>query len=235
MELFCEYFKKDHVFSGVDARIKLIITIALLMMVLSYQGIGFPLLVTLASLLLCLRMRIPLKILALRFAEPAIIASVILILKTFFSGDKNGGMEGIVIAGRIFGAASLVVFLGFSTLFSEFMAGLLWFKAPKIFVEILMFSYRYVFMLFEDALVIYHAQKNRLGFSNIQRGMNSFAIMGASLVLKAFEQSQNTTQAMLQRGYTGEMPMAQPRQFKKGEIIVAVLIIAAMGALWKIK
>lgn len=235
MEPFSGYFKKDNILSRVDARIKILTILAILIMVISYKGIAFSLLVTLLCLLFCLRMKIPLRVLILRFLEPAVIVSVILCVKIFFTGYKNGLADGLIIASRIFGAVSLVVLLGFSTPFTEFMAGLLWFKAPKGFIEILMFAYRYIFMLLDDALVIYNAQKNRLGFSNISRGLNSFGIMSASLVLKAFQQSQNITLAMLQRGYTGNTPITAYPALRKSEIRAAILIIAVMGILWKIK
>ena len=111
------------------------------------------------------------------------IAVVVVILKLFFSGDeplfslnifgaelvghKDGLIEGLLIGNRIIGAVSVVAALVFATPFTEFMAGLSWFRVPKGFIEILMFAYRYIFMLFEDALVIYQAQKNRLGYSSI--------------------------------------------------------------------
>lgn len=234
MELFSEYFKKDNLLARIDARVKLFVIMVVLMMVLSYRGLAFPLFVTLLCLFLCGRMKIPLKVMALRFAEPAIIASIVVLLKLFSPGHKHGLLDGLRIASRIFGGISLIIILGFSTPFTEFMAGLRWFKVPKGFIEILMFAYRYIFMLLDDARVIYNAQKNRLGFSNISRGLKSFGIMSASLILKAFQQSQNTTLAMIQRGYTGDTPIATQRPFKKNEIAAAILIIAVMGVLWKI-
>ncbi len=143
-------------------------------------------------------------------------------------------MEGLLIASRIIGAVSIVAVLGFSTPFTEFIASLSWLRTPKQFIEILMFAYRYIFVLLEDAMVIYNAQRNRLGYSSIRRGLSSFGILTGSLILKAFEHSQNTTVAMIQRGYDGNMPMLKQRPFALSEIIVSVLFIIAMGVVWKI-
>lgn len=250
MEVFSEYIKKDHFLGKVDARVKLIVTIIVLIMVLSYKGFILPLLVTLLCLLFCIRMKIPLRIFILRFSGPVFIASIILILKFLFSGNdvmfyiniagiklaghKDGLMEGLLIASRIIGAVSIVAMLGFAMPFAEFLAGLSWLRVPKGFIEILMFAYRYIFVLLEDAMVIYNAQKNRLGYSSIRRGLSSFSILTGSLILKAFEHSQNTTVAMVQRGYDGNIPMLKHKPFKPSEIIVSVLIIATMGFVWKI-
>ena len=210
--------------SRIDARVKLLAALALLVMVLSYKGFAFPLLMTSLCLFFFIWMRIPLRIFLLRFSEPLFIAAVVLILKFLFSGNdvlfsisiagfriagnRDGLMDGLLIASRMVGAVSVVAVLGFSTPFTEFIAGLSWLRVPKGFIEISAFAYRYIFVLFEDATVIYNAQKNRLGYSNVRRGLSSFGILAGSLTLKAFEHSQNTTTSMVQRGYDGNMPTA---------------------------
>lgn len=250
MHLFSEYFKKDNLLLRLDARVKILIASVLLIMVLTYKGFVFPVLTALVCLVLCVIMRIPLRVFVLRFSEPIFIALVILFLKFFFSGEdvlfstkimgfgiaghKDGLMEGVRIACRILGAVSVVAVLGFSTPFNEFMAGLSWLRVPKGFIEILMFAYRYIFVLFEDAMVIYNAQKNRLGYSNIRRGLGSFGVMAGSLTLKAFEHSQNTTVAMVQRGYDGNIPLLKHKPFRPSEVLCSILFVLVAGAAWKI-
>jgi len=249
MEMFSEHFKKNNMFSMVDARVKLLASITLLVMVLSYKGFVFPLVMALLCLFCCIRMRIPFRAFILRFSEPLLIAAVVLFLKFFFSGKdvlftmnilgvgiagyKDGLMDGLQIAVRILGAVSIVAALGFSTPVTEFMAGLSWLKVPKGFIEILMFAYRYIFVLFEDAMVIYNAQRNRLGYSTPRRGLSSFGTLAGSLTLKAFERSQNTTVAMLQRGYDGHMPMLKHKPFRPIEVVCSVVVVIIAGVVWK--
>ena len=250
MELFFEYFKENHILSRIDARVKLLVALTILVMVLSYKGFALPLLVTLLCLFLCVKMKMPLRIFLLRFSEPIFIAFIILVLKFFFSGNdvmfsvniiginisghKDGLRDGLMIVSRILGAVSIIAVMGFSTPFTEFIAGLSWLRVPRGFIEILIFAYRYIFVLLEDARVIYNAQKNRLGYSNIKRGLGSFSTLAGSLVLKAFEHSHNITVAMIQRGYDGNIPRLKHKPFELAEIIVSVLVITAMGFVWKI-
>jgi cobalt/nickel transport system permease protein len=233
MDTFSEQFKKEHFLTKTDARVKLIVVLALLVMVLSYKGILFPLLTAAASLLICMKMQVPLRVMLLRFSQPMFIALVVLLLKFFFSGEetlfsfnaaglkiighKDGLIEGILITSRIIGGVSLMVVLGFATPFIEFVAALTWMRVPKVFIEIMMFAYRYLFMFLEDATTIYSAQKNRLGYSGIRKGMHSFGVLTGSLVLRGFEQSQKTADAMMQRGYTGDMPLLKGRPLRTGE------------------
>lgn len=250
MELFSEYFKNGHILLKIDARIKIFVSLAILMMVLSYEGFTLPLFITSLCFLLSMWMRIPLKFFLLRFSEPVFIAGVIIILKLLFSGKellfsldilninisgyKDGLMDGLIIAGRILSATSIVALMGFSTPFTEFIAGLSWLRVPKGFIEILMFAYRYIFVLFNDAMVIYNAQKNRLGYSSVRRGLSSFGILAGSMILKAFEHSHNITVSMIQRGYDGNVPVLRHKPFKLSEVIVSALVITAVGIVWKI-
>lgn len=248
MRLLSENIGKDHLLSRVDARLKLITALALLIMVLSYKGVGFPVIIACICLTLCAKMQMPLKMAALRFSEPLIIAFVVIMLKFLFSGHdalfsitvfdiqiighKDGLVDGLQIGSRIFGAVSVVVLLGFSTPFTEIISALSWMRLPKGFIEVLMFAYRYIFMLFEEAMVIYNAQKNRLGYCGIRRSMNSFSTMAGSLMLRAFEHSHNTAVAMQQRGYNGSLPMPDNKQFSAAEVVVSIAFITAMGAVW---
>jgi cobalt/nickel transport system permease protein len=250
MHLFSEYVTQENLLSRMDVRVKLILMLALLMMVLSSQEIFFPLLMASLCVFLCLTMRVSLRVMGLRFSEPLLIAAVLVFLKFFFSGEEvlfsinllglkvvghtDGLLEGLRISSRIMGAVSLLVVIGFATPFTEIIAGLSWLRIPRLFVELLMLTYRYIFILLEEAQVIYSAQKNRLGYSGFRRGLSSFGTLSGELTLRAFDHSEKTSLAMAQRGYTGEIPLAlQTTPFKMTEVLAALVVLAVTGALWK--
>lgn len=250
MQIFSEQFNRGHFLSRIDVRVKLIVISACLIMVISGTGILFPLIIAGVCLLICFGMKVPPRLLLLRMAEPLFIACMVLLLKLFFSGEdelfsfsilsleitgyRDGLYEGIRIVSRVSGGVSLIVLLGFSTPFAELMAGLAWMKAPRSFIEIMMFAYRYVFVFIEDGVTIYQAQKNRLGYAGISRGLRSFGTLAGALVIRSFDQSHKTAEAMTQRGYTGEMPVLRTRPLRAYEITFALLCIAVIGALWMI-
>jgi cobalt/nickel transport system permease protein len=240
----------DHPLTRFDPRVKLISTMVLLIMVISSSGVAFPLLAAAISLALCLSMGIRPKLLLTRFAQPLFIALVVVLLKLFFSGSttlfslhifgmeavahKDGLLEGLFIASRIAGAVSLVALLGFSTSFTDLMAALAWLRAPRGFIEVSLFAWRFLFVLFDDAQVIYAAQKNRLGYAGFQRGMRSFGTLAGALVIKAFDNSQTLTCAMVQRGYDGTTPLLRHKPFKFKEVALSMTFILAMGIVWRI-
>ncbi len=233
-----------------DARVKLLCALALLVMAISGKGIAFPLLMAGVSLGLCFGIGVRLKVLAMRFAEPLFIAAMVVLLKLFFAGHEavfsahlwglnivghaDGLREGVTIASRIGGAVSLVALLGFSTSFTDLMAALAWLRVPRGLIEVALFAWRYLFVLFDDAQVVYSAQKNRLGYAGYRRGLRSFGTLAGALVIKAFDNSQTVTTAMVQRGYDGKMPLMRHRPFRFVEVTAALLFVAVMGLFWQI-
>lgn len=235
----------SHLLCGIDPRVKLLSALALLVMVTSCQGPAFPLLVGALSLGLCLSLGVPGRTLALRFSEPLFIAVMVLLLKLLFSGSdplfsfgiggylvvghRDGLMEGIRIASRIAGGVSLLAVVGFSTPFTDLMAALSWLRVPQVLVDIALFAWRYLFLLLEDAQVVYNAQKNRLGYVGCRRGLSSFGTLAGVLVIKAFDNSQSVTTAMVQRGYDGDMPLLRHKPFNPAEVAWALAVVVALG------
>lgn len=117
----------------------------------------------------------------------------------------NWFLAGTKIANRVLGAVSLIVVFGAMTPFNEIISAFSWLRVPKGFIEILSFAYRYIFVLLEEAMVIYHAQKNRLGYLTLRKGLTSFGTLTGCLVIKAFDHSHNITVAMVCRGYDGNI------------------------------
>lgn len=242
-------YHADHPLSRLDARVKLLASLALLVMVISYQGVAFPLFVAGLSLGLCLGMGVRLRHVLIRFSQPLFIAGVVFLLKLFaggheplfswtilgmtVTGHSDGLREGIQIVCRIVGAVSVVSLVGFSTSFTDLMAALSWLRVPAGLIEVALFAWRYLFVLFEDAMVVYNAQKNRLGYAGYRRGLSSFGTLAGVMVIKAFDNSQTITTAMVQRGYNGTLPLMKQKPFCAFEVAAALVVVVTLGVLWR--
>ncbi len=240
----------SHPFTGLDARIKLLTALALLIMVISYRGMAFPLLLAGLGVIICLTLRVRPRLLLLRFAEPLLLALLVLLLKAFFSGQTmlwsvtlfgleivchaDGLQEGFQIASRIMGAVSVVAAAGFATPFTEVMGALAWMRLPRGLIEVMVFAWRYLFLLLDDAQVIHAAQKNRLGYTGFRRGFRSFGTLTGALVIKAFDSSQTMTVAMVQRGYDGTLPLFRHKPFRVGQLLGALSMVSLFGLIWQL-
>jgi cobalt/nickel transport system permease protein len=241
--------KETGLLRSVDARVKVVTLLVLLVLELSCRTYLFPLFITGLSLFICLGLKVRPKLLLLRFAQPLFIALLVILLKCFLTGTdplfswsvfgvditgyRDGLREGMLIACRISGCVSLVAVLGFSTPFTDLMSALAWLRVPRCVVETAMFAWRYLFLLLDDAMVIYNAQKNRLGYVGYRRGLRSFGTLAGAMVIKAFDNSQTVTTAMAQRGYDGSLPMASHPPFKGGEVFASLALVGALAALWQ--
>jgi cobalt/nickel transport system permease protein len=247
MHHFNQQRNSDHLLSGIDPRIKLLSALALLVMVISGKGFVFPLVLAALGVVLCIFMGIRPKSIALRFAEPGFIIATVMLLKLFcaghtplfsfhlfglnITGHREGLLDGLLIASRITGAVAVVTALGFATRFTELMAAFAWLRVPREFIEVALFAWRYLFLLLDDARVIYGAQKNRLGYINCRQGLRSFGTLTGSLVIKAFDNSRSITTAMEQRGYDGAMPMLRHKPFRVVEVAASGVFLICMGIL----
>lgn len=250
MEYFSENLNRENLLTKLDGRIKLLVAVLLIFMIISYDGLLFPLVILGLNLLLTFYLRIPLSMLLMRFSEPLSIIIILILIKAISEGTSSflelnllftsitfyteGLLKGLLLALRITAATSVVIILGFVMPFTELISALTWFKIPKTFVEILIFAYRYILILFEEAQVLYNAQKNRLGYSTIKKSLHSFAILSGSLILKAFEHSQNTALSMAQRGFDGSIHLLKNKSFRPKEILSAMFFMTIVSILWKL-
>ncbi len=52
------------------------------------------------------------------------------------------------------------------------------------------------------------AQKVRMGYHSWRQSMKSLSVLGASLVLRAYDRAERVFEAMSSRGYAGTMPIS---------------------------
>lgn len=240
----------DHPLIRLDPRVKLVTGLLLLGLVLASRGATFPLLIAGGGVGLALHLGVRPRLLALRFSQPLLIAALVLLLKLFsgggevlftldpgfvqLTGYRDGLAAGVAIAARICGAVTVAALIGFTTPFTELMAALAWLRVPRPFVEITLFAWRWLFVLFDDALVVYSAQKNRLGYSGWRRGLSSFGTLAGTLVIKACDSSQTLTTAMVQRGYDGTLPLLRHQPLRLREVAGSVVFLSAVAVVWSV-
>jgi cobalt/nickel transport system permease protein len=98
-----------------------------------------------------------------------------------------------------------------------------------------MFAWRALFMLYDDAGVVYTAQKNRLGYCGLRRGLKSFGSMAGMLTIRAFDSSQAMTVAMSQRGYDGSLPLLRASRLGRVQLAGLSLFAILASVAWKLQ
>lgn len=230
-----------------DVRLKLLLLAGLLGLVLSHKGFIFPALVFALSASFILYLKVPPKKFLLRLSQPLLIAAVLVFIKSLsgkvpvlelslfgldFSLYREGLLEGAKLAVRLLAAVGAVSALSFSASFPEILSGLASLRVPKSLIEVSLFAGRFLKSFSEEARNIHSAQKNRLGYSGVKRSMNSIGILAGSLIIRAFDQAQATSTAMLQRGYQGGVHLYKKEALEKRDCLGAGLLFAFLLIAW---
>lgn len=230
IELFSDYFAQEtNIFTRADARIKLFFVLLTLALSLLTGNIAILFLITLLCICMLLMVKIPTRIIIVRLSGPLAIVAVILVLQGILFGKtplysfdliglnmtiyKEGIGRGLLIAGRVIAGTSLLLFLGMTTPVDRLLGALKFFKIPDGWLEILSFTYRYIFVFVDEAQSIMDAQRLRLGYKGIRVGLRSWGILTGSLFTRVFDQASATYDAMTLRGYNGEIYIKRPGRF----------------------
>jgi cobalt/nickel transport system permease protein len=89
---------------------------------------------------------------------------------------------------------------------------------PSVFVSQLSFLYRYIFVLMEETMRIVRARDMR-SYGTSGTGMRVFIRITGILFIRTIERAERIYNAMLSRGFQGDMPSSKRFHIKTGDII----------------
>ena len=110
-----------------------------------------------------------------------------------------------------------------TTSFSGICRGLSRLGVPALFVSQLLFLYRYLFVLMEEAIRVVRARDMR-SFGNRGAGMRVFVRIVGTLFLRTVERAERIYGAMLARGFRGEVPSMRREALRPAD---AVFVLAS--------
>ncbi len=142
--------------------------------------------------------------------------------------------EGLRLATLIFVKAIAIVMTTYaifgSARFDVSMIALQHLKCPKVIVQMLLFTYRYIFVFVEEMKRMDTAMRCR-GFV-MKTNLNTLYVMGnfvGTLLVRSFERTTRVYKAMLSKGYQGEFHTmvefsAGWKDFLKAALVLGVII-----------
>jgi cobalt/nickel transport system permease protein len=245
-EIFSDCFAhKDNFLTRIDPRIKMVfVGLTIILILISTKGLIAAVTLVL-SLSFLLGAKVPFQLILHRLLGPLGIASVILFTQIFFHGTTpileydffgfhlvgywEGLIRGFLIIWKVLGTVSLIIFLSMTTPVNKLLRAARWFKIPYTWIEIALLTYRYIFVLLEDVITIRNAQKVRLGYSNLRKSLKSLGELAGLAVIRAYDQSILTYEAMVLRGYTpNRQNITYQEKFKTKDSLAAFLFAALL-------
>jgi len=98
-------------------------------------------------------------------------------------------------------------------------------KFPKIFVIQLLFLYRYIFVLLDVTLRMFRAREAR-SFGKKGKEIRNFIRLISVLLVRSLERAERIYQAMLSRGFRGEIRVLRRHAIQFNDIVFAVFSIS---------
>ncbi|MDT3703588.1 MAG: cobalt ECF transporter T component CbiQ [Thermincola sp.] len=247
--------QRDNIFTRMDARVKVALFIAALITAFSVPNVKFALGLFLLMMAALFFIKTPLKLLLGRVALPLMLASVVFLLLLFFQkghpmfvvnlfgfelmGYREGFDLGTTILARTGASISLLLVLSVTTPVHELGYALEYLKFPKVIVEILLLTYRYLFVLWDEGMRIRQAQVLRLGYPEgrgILKWKNSFrstSTLMAMVFIRAFDRAESTFNAMQVRSYDGNVSGRHFESWNRSQtsmLVSGVLVLVVLAA-----
>lgn len=130
-------------------------------------------------------------------------------------------------------AVSSLYFLALSTPVTDIAAVLEKLRCPAIVVELMMLTYRFIFILLSVASAILVSQRSRLGYKDYPTSVRSFASLGAMLLIRAIKRANGVFSAMESRGYNGRIcVLKEEYPARKKEILLILLFELILIGIW---
>ncbi len=241
-DLFSDIFAcRDNALTRLDPRIKIILASALILICITSETVIIPLFIFISSVLIMKAIRIPMRLLIMRFAAPFGMVLVLVVLQTFltgkttiwawsflgisFSATQEGLSRGIVLGSRVLGSVSVMFLLSSATPAYKIFHALRWFRIPESWVEIALLIYRYIFTLLDQTADTAAAQKVRLGYSNLRLSFASMGVLTGSVVTRSIDQAMRTHEAMTLRGYNGKFPFGPMYEVPRRQWILPAILL----------
>jgi cobalt/nickel transport system permease protein len=146
-----------------------------------------------------------------------------------------GFLRFISIVIRSWLSVQMAILLVAVTEFPKIIHALTHLKIPAIITMIISFLYRYLFVLTDEVMRMLRARQARSAAAPGVRSGGSVAWraqiaghMAGQLFLRSYERSDRIYNAMLSRGYKGELMTIHPHHFHRHDVMVGIFSLFAL-------
>jgi len=244
-----QYSDLDSFVHRLDPRTKALAMLAFVLAVMATPPTAWPSFALCAVLIagLILLARLPLLYVLKRSAVVAPFVLMTAVFLPFFEGGEIAGSynfglwrvsvtyDGLLVLWNVvvkswLSALSLIL-LSATTPFPHLLKGLERLGVPRVMVMILSFMYRYIFVLVDEAMRMQRARESRnLGGGLVWRAKTLGNMIG-TLFLRSYERGERVYQAMLARGFDGEIRTLDDLRFGRADVYFGLACSFCLAAI----
>ncbi|MFH1861978.1 MAG: cobalt ECF transporter T component CbiQ [bacterium] len=239
-----KYARKSSIIHALDARVKLLLTILFLLSIAAFRYPHYPVLIVICVwiLVLCTLAKIPLQYLLIRSLVVVPFAGMVALSYafTFPSGEvywqwgffsfSSGGLEqASLLLLRAWLAVCLMVLLINTCPFDELLNALQAFRVPALLILLLSFTYRFIYLFWDEAERMQRARDLRYFGGQWSRQLTTLGYLVSALFLRSYWRAERVHAAMLLRAWEGTPPKRtyhrwSPRDWWSAGIGLVVII-----------
>lgn len=214
-----------------EPRIKIVSLALLMIAVVLINNLPGAVLALLFAVGLVLISRIPLPFV---FKHLRWVVLFCMVLFVIMSLTASGNNERVLLICLRAVTVVLLIFPMIATVeFNVTLQSLQRLKVPHLLVQLLLFSYRYIFVLMDELQRMLQAAQAR-GF---KKGINKYKlkIIGSiigMLFVRSFERTERIYNAMIARGYTGKIKTIDDTRIQYLDILKSGLVIVMIGIVY---
>jgi cobalt/nickel transport system permease protein len=144
----------------------------------------------------------------------------------------GSGLQSLLeVALKIAICVPALALLSGTTPMPELLAGFERLRAPRLFVSLVGFTWRYVFVLIDEFARLRRAREARgFGGSRWFNLVTTGRIIGTTFI-RSFERAERVYQAMLARGFTGSLPAGAAPRLRPADVAFALGVAGASVSL----
>jgi len=233
------YASLDSPMHRFDPRAKIIAFLFLICSLVLLPSLKLAFIGLLISLLFLIASKLPFRFVFMHFKLISLfIIPFLVIMPLTVKGDEifrfygikitYEGLEyGILVAVRAFSAAILIFPMIATTKFETTIKALDSLKVPNLLVQMLTFTYRYIFVFVNEFQRVWRAMQSR-GFELRRKNMHAIRSIGNAMgmiLVRSYERSERVYNAMRSAGYSGNQKILVKFEMHARDYILAISII----------
>jgi cobalt/nickel transport system permease protein len=253
LHLIDHYLKIKSPIHRLDGRVKLVFTLALLLCCALLPAGSWSAYLLIFSILLALAIAANIGLVYLlsrsALALPFLLAALPIVFQTsgtFFTfsiGDlvvslsRDGFIRFISLGLKSWLSIMAAILLASTTSYTELLQAFRSLKFPQLLVAVFSLMWRYLFLMVEEVGRLTRARLSRSGINPLSQTRVGGSLvwrarvtgsMAGSLFIRSLERSERVYQAMLARGYDGEIRSLREVPLERKEILFLVLAIIVL-------
>jgi cobalt/nickel transport system permease protein len=148
-----------------------------------------------------------------------------------FSITQESVNHGIYIFCRVIGGMSALIFLAVTTPMTDLFAVMRSLRIPEAVLDLAMVIYRIIFMIMDQLVQTYQAQRMRLGYSSFGESVRSLSTLCGSVFIASWDAGEDLVRAMDARCYAGRFAMLGENRPVEAKPLLAVIAFLLLSSL----